>query len=250
MAFTKKEFCGCLRTYKLLIILIVFTFIGMFSPITAKLMPDLMDAFMPDNIHFNLPEPTAFDAWAQFFKNMTQMGLIILVIMFSGIMTKEYHQGTLIHVLTKGLPRHVVILSKFTMTVVLWTVSYLLCFLVTYAYTLYFWSNDTVSNLIFSVICLWVFGILLLALLLLGGVLFKNTYGSLLFTGGLVVVLMMLNLIQGFQKYNPINLSTHNMSLLKTVKTTSDFMPAIIVSSTMIIVTIIAAIIIFNKKQM
>ncbi len=249
VAFTKKEFCECYRTYKLLIMLVVFILIGMISPIVAKIMPELIGSFMPEGIEITISEPTALDSWAQFFKNIPQMGLIILVIMFGGILANEYNRGTLINMLTKGLPRNVVILSKFTMTVSLWTLSYLLCFLVTYAYTRYFWTNDSVPNLFFSVFCMWIFGILLLAISLLGGVFFKSTYANLLLTGGFIVTLMVLNILPHLQKYNPITLSTNNMSLLTTVKEVTDFLPAIIVSFAMIIVAIVSAIIVFNKKQ-
>ncbi|MBK5253334.1 MAG: ABC transporter permease [Peptostreptococcaceae bacterium] len=249
IAFTKKEFCENLRTYKLFIMLCVFLLLGLMNPITAKITPQLLKSLMPEGMNITIMEPTALDSWAQFFKNVPQMGLSVLVIVFSGIMANEFSRGTLINMLTKGLSRKVVILSKFTMTTIIWTLSYALCFAATYAYTIYFWSSEGVSNILLSVFSLWLFGILLLAIILLGGVLFKNNYGVLLFTGGFVVALMLLNLSSTIQKYNPITLASSNMALLTNNMFVSDFTMPIVICVITIIASIGSAIMIFNKKQ-
>ncbi|WP_222860725.1 hypothetical protein [Paenibacillus antibioticophila] len=90
----------------------VFFIVGMLSPLTAKLMPELLSSFLPEGMTLTIAEPTALDAWIQFFKNTSQMGLILIVILFSGILGTELTRGTLINMLTKGLSRHAVILSK------------------------------------------------------------------------------------------------------------------------------------------
>jgi len=250
LAFTKKEFCETVRTYKLLIMGAVFLLLGMMNPITAKITPQLLKSFMPAGIEITIAEPTAMDSWAQFFKNVPQMGLIILVIIFSGIMANEFSRGTLINMLTKGLSRSVVILSKFTMAVLLWTASYALCFGVTYVYTAYFWKGDGVSNILFSVFCLWLFGILLLATIMLGGVIFNSSYGCLLFTGGFVVALLLINIVPRLQKYNPITLASSNMALLANEMSVADFTLPIVICCLAVIGFVISAIALFNKKQL
>ena len=248
IAFTKKEFYECWCTYKLFIMLAVFLLFGMMNPITAKITPQLLESLMPAEMNFTMAEPTALDSWAQFFKNVPQMGLIVLVIIFSGIMANEFSRGTLVNMLTKGLSRSVVILSKFTMAATVWTLSLLLCFAVTYAYTAYFWSG-TIRNIGFSVSCLWLFGTLLLAMIMLGGVLFKNSYGNLLFTGGFVVALILLNIAPKLQKYNPITLTSSNMALLTGDMAVRDFTWSIVICGIATIAFIASAIVLFNKKQ-
>lgn len=248
-AFTKKEFLESLRTYKLLIMFMVFLLFGMLGPITAKLTPKLLETLITGGIKIIIPEPTAFDSWAQFFKNVSQMGLIVVAILFSGMMANEFNRGTLINVLTKGLKRSTVLLSKFTVASVIWTASYVLCFSLSYVYTAYFWSGDKILNLPLSISCLWLFGILLLAVILLGGVIYRNSYGCMLFTGGFVVILSLLNIVPKFQKYNPIALSSENMSLLTGNTVPKDLTASFIISIAIIILSIITAIRLFNKKQ-
>jgi len=35
-------------------------------------MPEIVGSLVTDGVVITLPEPTAYDAWAQFFKNATQ----------------------------------------------------------------------------------------------------------------------------------------------------------------------------------
>lgn len=246
LAFTKKEFTENLRTYKLLIMGAVFLLFGMMNPVLAKFTPEIINAA---GLNIDIPTPIALDSWAQFFKNAGQMGLLVLIIVFCGIMASEFSRGTLVNILTKGLKRSTVILAKFTMATVIWTLSYLLCYVVTYCYTAYFWSMDGMNHIFLSFFSLWLYGLLLIVLLILGGVLFKNIFGSLLLTGGTVIVMSLINISPKLQKYNPITLSSDNMSLLSAQKAVSDFMPALMICAALIVVLMMISITVFNKKQ-
>lgn len=247
-AFTQKELLESLRTYKLLTMIIVFIFFGMLGPLTAKLTPQILESLIPAEMQFTIGEPTALDSWAQFFKNISQMGFIVVSILFSGIMANEFNRGTFINILTKGLPRSTVILSKFTVASMIWTVSYFICFILSYIYTEYFWDSGGISNLPYSIFYLWLFGIMFLAVILLGGVIFRSSYACLMFTGGFIVTLFLLNIVPKFQKYNPIGLASKNMSLLTGDIVPKDLMTSVIISIGIIIASIVGAIGIFNKK--
>ncbi len=246
IAFIKKEFIENLRTYKLFIMGMVFLLFGILNPVSAKFTPEILKAA---GLDIKLPTPVALDSWAQFFKNVGQMGLLVLVIIFCGIMANEFSKDTLINMLTKGLKRRTVILSKFTVAVVVWTLSYLMCYAVTYAYTAYFWSMEGMHQVFLTFLSLWLYGVLLIALLILGGVLFKNIYGSLLLTGGSVVILALVNILPQLQKYNPATLAGDNMSLLNGAKGISDFIPAVLICMALIVLLLITSVNVFNKKQ-
>ena len=81
-----------------------------------------------------------------FFSNISQMGVLTLVIVFAGVMANEFNKGTLINILTKGMKRSTVILSKFTVSSIIWAMSYLLSFAVAYAYTANFWGIETLPH--------------------------------------------------------------------------------------------------------
>ncbi|GAB6109783.1 ABC transporter permease [Fusibacter bizertensis] len=249
IAFTKKEMMESVRTYKFYILATVFLLFGFMNPIIAKIMPDLLSSLMPDGMTITLSTPTAIDAWAQFFKNGSQMGILILVVMFSGIMANEFIKGTLVNILTKGMARPTVIFSKLTAASIQWSVSYLLCIAITYGYTAYFWTMNGVENLFLSLFGLWLFGELMIGLVILGGILFKSMYGSLLFAGGLVVVMTVLSIFPQLMAFNPMTLASANMALITGAQDVSKFLSASVVTFLGLLLSILTSVMVFNKKQ-
>jgi len=248
-AFTGKEFMEYIRTYKLFILLIVFVIFGFLSPITAKYLPQIFEMAGLDPNAMGMGDPTAADSFAQFYKNVGQMGLLVVVIIFSGIMANEFSKGTLVNMLTKGLKRPVVILSKWVSSVLCWTLAYLLCLGISYGYTAYYFEVTGYHHMFAAFLSLWLYGVFLLVLVILGGTIFKNVAGSLLLTGGVVVVLTLMNLVPSFQKYNPASLASDGLALLTAQKALSDLLPAFILCGAAILGLTAATVLIFNKKQ-
>ena len=249
IAFTKKEWMESVRTYKFFILITVFLLFGFMNPIIAKVMPELLASVLPEGMFITLAPPNAIDSWMQFFKNVSQTGLMVLVVIYSGIMASEFSKGTLVNMLTKGLPRQTVVLSKMLAATTLWTLSYLICVGVTYAYTAYFWTTASVHDLSLALFGLWLFGTLLLALVLLGGILFKNIYGSLLFTGAGVVVMTVVNIFPAAKPFNPSTLASNSVYLLTGGQDVAEFVSAIGVCVFLIALLLALSIVIFNKKQ-
>ena len=251
IAFCKKELLEQVRTYRLIIMAAVFALFGILSPFTAKILPELLNGTdMGGGLIVTLPEATALDSWAQFFKNIGQMGMLTLIIVFCGIIANELTRGTLTSILAKGVKRHTVIFAKFTVACAVWTLSYLLSFAIDYAYTVYFWGNDPVEHALLTFASPWVYGLFLLSLLILGGVLFKTLYGSLLSTGGVVLILSLLSIKPEFQKYNPISLASGTLGLLDGQKSPHDFTGALIICATLIVVCLAASVLTFDKKEL
>lgn len=250
IAFTKKEWLESIRTYRFFILLAVFFIIGIMNPITAKITPELLSSLATEGITITIPEPTAMDSWLQFYKNVPQMGLIVLVIMFSGGMTGECSKGTFVNMVTKGLKRSTIILSKFTMSVCMWTISLALCFMISTYYTAYYWNIDGMGQILQSVACLWLFGVFLIAILLLMGAIVKSNYACLLLVGGVVVTLFLINMIPRLQEFNPIRLTSGNMSLITGEMVIADFVYSIIITIIMTVLSLLGAIMVFNKKKL
>jgi ABC-2 type transport system permease protein len=248
-AFTGKEFTEYIRTYKLFILLVVFMIFGFLSPITAKYLPQIFEMAGLDPDAMGMGDPTAVDSFAQFFKNVGQMGLLVVVIVYSGIMANEFTKGTLINMLTKGLKRSTVILSKSVSAITCWTLAYLVCLGISYGYTALYFDVDGYRHEFAAFFGLWLYGVLLLVLVIFGGTLFKNVVGSLLVTGGVAVVLTLLNLVPSFQKYNPASLATDGLALITAQKDLGDLLPAFILCGVAIVGLTIASVLIFNKKQ-
>ena len=194
-----------------------------------------------------LTEVTALDSWAQFFKNIP-IALIVFVLVEGGIFTREYSSGTLVLSLTKGLRRLTVLSSKCLVLYLVWSAGYWLSFGVTYAYTAYYWDNSLAQNLIFSVVCWWLFGLFVISLMILFSVLAKNVTLVLLGTGGVVLVCSILSMIPVIANYLPTALTNGN-ALLYSMAMPADYLWAIAITFVASVVCIAISIPFFNKKQ-
>ena len=181
LVFTKKEIKEQIYSYKLFIFIVAFFVFGMIGPLTAKLLPEIIASMSIEGMQITIPNPTYIDSYTQFFKNINQIGTVIILIGFSGCICSEISKGTLINILSKGLSRSTVIISKYVSCLFLWTISYVVSALTHYVYTLYLFGSHPTNNLIFSLFCVWLFGIFIISLLFISSIITKGIPGTLIF---------------------------------------------------------------------
>ena len=235
---------------KPIFLLAVFFLFGMTSPLLAKLLPDILSGMSLQGMTINIPTPTALDAYAQFFKNIGQMGLLVALLLFFGMLSQEVSKGTLVILLAKGLSRHAVILSKYVAALVLWTVSYVLAAAVDYGYTVFLFGAVTLPNVFFSLFCLWLFGAFLLALILLASALTSGNYGGLLLTAGVLAVLLFLSSFEKLQKWNPVTLPSANSALLAGLQQPGDLTLPVLLTAALTLVCLFLTLLLFRKKRL
>ena len=250
-ALFKKEIVESIRNFKLFALIIVFMILGIVSPLTALLMPDILEAVMEDSgITIDLPPVSAFDSYAQFFSNANQMGLVILVIIFGNILTHEFSRNTLVNLVTKGLKKYNIILVKSAFAVMVWTTAYFTGALITYLYTIYYWE-DEVQHLIAAFALTWLFGIFLISVIMAASTVFRTSFVGVLITVLAVVIIMMAAGIHpDIAEYLPQYLISSNMALLTGELEAGDVVPSVIVTIAAIIIMIGASIFIFNNVEM
>lgn len=250
LAFMRKELIEGIRNYKAIILIAVFVIFGIMNPLFAKLMPELLSSLGGDGFAIQVPDPTALDSWTQFFKNVSQMGFLVLLILYSGIISSEISKGTLINMLTKGLSRTTVILAKYSMLILTWTLSYALCLLVTWGYTVYLFPDNNADNLVFAVVILWLFGVLLISIQTLAAASTKSNYACLLATGAAIVVMFVVSIVPAAHNYNPLSLATDSSALMASALNPSDLISAIVISVALSLACLVAAILVFRKRQL
>ena len=120
-AFLRKELTEIRRTWRLWVIPGMLVFFGVISPIIAALTPALVQSMAASQpgVVIQLPPPTAFDAYAQFVKNLNQFVLIAVVITGAGVISGERAAGTAILALTKPLSRGAFVAAKILSQVML-----------------------------------------------------------------------------------------------------------------------------------
>ena len=251
-AFFKKELLESLRSGKLMILAILFAVFGIMNPAIAKLTPWLLEVMAGELAESGMTVTSvtvdALTSWTQFFKNIP-MALVVFACLYGGIFTKEYENETLILVLTKGLSRYKVVLSKTLLMLTLWTLGYWLCFAVTYAYNAYYWDNSIAQSLLSAILYWWLFGILVIALMVLFSVITKAYSGVLIGAGGCVLAMYLLELLPKLSDVMPTSLM-QGMSILIGAKPAADFLPAVLIAAASSVLLVLASVLLFNKKEL
>ena len=177
------------------------------------------------------------------------MEFIVFLVIESNIFTKEYSSGTLVLSLTKGFARYKVVATKALSLVLLWSLSYWVCFGVTYGLTSAFWDQSVISHLGFSAFCWWMFGMLVVSLMVLLSVVLSSTSGVMLASGGIAFGTYALSLLPKIGKYFPAYLA-NGTSLAYGVVDADTFTTAIVITAIITLGAFAASVPLFNKKQL
>lgn len=250
LTFCRKELLESVRTYRLWIMLAAFLVLGLMNPLTAKLLPALLNGADIGGVTIQMPDPTALDSWTQFFKNVSQLGGLALIIVFAGLAGTDLSRETLVIILAKGANRPAIIMAKLGVAALIWTASYGLCLGTTWAYNEYYWGAQNLPNAWLAFGAPWLFGLLMLACIGLGGVLAKNLYGGLIAPIGVYIGLSIVNLAPSTARYNPASLAGSTLGLLNGQSIPNEFTPAALICATGVIVLVAASVLVFNKRSL
>lgn len=109
----RKELLELVRTYRLLVVVVVLLVWGLASPVLAKLTPQMLALIPGGEMYVQLiPLPTIADAVAQYVKNMSQFGVILALLLTMGAVAQEKERGTAALMLSKPLSRGAFLAAK------------------------------------------------------------------------------------------------------------------------------------------
>ncbi len=250
-AYLKKEVLDTARTGKLLVFSLIFALFGIMNPAIAKLTPWLMDALADTMAESGLlmtgVQVDAMTAWTQFFKNIP-LALMAFVLLNSDIFTKEYRSGALVLLLTKGLHRRGVVLSKAALLCGLWTAGYWLCFAITYGYSAYFWDNGVVCSLLPAAAVWWLFGVWVISAMVLFSTILSNNAGVLLGVVGTILFAYLLGIHPAAARWTPVML-TRVHPLLTGIEKVGLYGLGVLITIMMCLGSIVSGIWAMNRRQ-
>lgn len=246
----KKELTDIVRSKKLLILVILFAFIAISSPILAKLMPVLLKSIpQTPGITISVPDPTWKDAIDQLIKNLSQIGMIVIIFIFAGSVTEEKTKKTLELVLTKPISRPAFILSKFLSSILVAKLVFIIAMIVFYLYTISILGSFSLLNFFWLSLFLLIYLILVLSLTLF----FSTISASSITAIGLtflaqIIFATFIGYIKSLQDYSPTYILGHYEELMQN-GFNLEFLPPIFISLGLIIILTLASTSFFQKHE-
>ena len=217
LVFLEKEWVENIRTKKFLVMACVFLFFAFTSPLLARYMAEFLGMLLTGEealILAFIPESTWVDSYSQFYGNMAQVGIIVIIFMYMGLVLREKRNGTADLVFCKGVSPLPFILSKFTVSAVVALICLLAAILVNYGYTVFlFEEGGNIGHVLAGAGAYGVFLLLLISWTLLASTLAKSTAGSAAYSFLGFFGLLTVSAIPRIGKYLPGGLMSRNLEL-------------------------------------
>ncbi len=250
LVLIKKDFLELWRSRKIMILLFLFLFVAISSPIFAKLTPMLLKSLSATpGLTIQLPDPTFMDAIDQFVKNISQIAMLVLVFVVSGAIVDEKNRKNLEILLTKPVSRTKFVLSKFLSYFSAIGTIFLVSSVVFYYYTATTFNGFNIANFTLMSVNTLFYVLMISGVTLLASTITRNSVGA-AGLGFLSYILFgtIFGFIESIAKYSP-NYIFGNYKTLITNGWNSGFTAPAILIVLVIILSIFTSITLFRKQE-
>ena len=137
--FIGKEIVEIVRTKRFFVLTCVFLFFAFASPLLARYLTEFIVMMMPTEdaalVTPFMTEPVWQDGYIQFYSNISQVGLITVILLFMGVVLDEKKKDTAALMMMKGLSHTGFVMAKFTVMAAAAFVVVIISVLIAHLYT-------------------------------------------------------------------------------------------------------------------
>ncbi len=250
LAFARKEFFEIFRTWRIVVLPAIMLLFALTGPVLARYTPELLTAVAGGQFSgLELPTPTVFDAYGQWVKNLSQIGIFAIIIIYAGLVSSERRSGTAVLVLTKPLSKATFVVVKAGVHAVYLTVLFGIGTLVTWGVSALTFGEAPGGALWSAAAVMLVLALVYLALMTLFSVLIRSSAGASGAGLGAFLVLSVGGLWMPAASYSPAGLATRAATLAADVATDPVLWP-IVVSLLFCVVVVGFAAMIFRRQEL
>jgi ABC-2 type transport system permease protein len=245
----RKELLEQWRTWRLLVVGIIFAIFGIGSPILARYTPELVKALAGDQFTGLIPPPTIADAITQFQKNLGQTGILAAILLAMGSVAVEKERGTAAMLLTKPLSRGAFLGAKLTAIAATLLVGTLVAGIGAYAYTALLFSAPTAAG--YAAMCALMFLSLMTygALTFLGSTLTRSSLAAAGIGIGAMVILLTISALPAIGPWTPGHLAVPGMALALG-EPADGLVPSLVTTVAVIAAAYAAALLSFRRQEL
>jgi ABC-2 type transport system permease protein len=208
-----KELLEAWRTYRLVVVALLFLALGASAPILTKLLPDIIQAFGSTDFQVEVGTPGIADVIGQLLKNVIQFGALAAILVTMGTVATERERGTAAFVLSKPVTRAAFLWAKLVAIAVIFAIAIGLATVGAYVYTILLFHRPSISAWAEMGGVMWLSTMVYVSITFLGSVVARSTLGAagIGFLG--LIVLSLLSVVPNFGPWLPAGLSAVAESL-------------------------------------
>ena len=212
--FAQKELKEIVRTWRIWVLPGIVLLFAVTGPVIARFTPELVGALVGSSLGgLKIPPPTYFDAYLQWTKNLSQIVVIALIIVYGSIVSGEIASGTAVLVLTKPLSRNAMIVAKAIVHSLFVSVVVSIGALVTWGLTWAMFGQAPAAPLWSATAAFLVLAVLFVCLMTLISAIIGSTAGAAGVGLGVYVLLVIAAIWKPLGEYSPAALTSQPSSL-------------------------------------
>jgi len=250
LVFARKEAVEIVRTWRIWVLPAIILFFAITAPLLARFTPEIVGAVAGDQLGgLTLPPGTSLDAYGQWIKNLSQITLFALIIIYGGIVSSETSSGTAILVLTKPMSRTAFVAVKAVIHSTFLVALAVIGALITWGLTAAVFGTAAPGPLWSSTLIWIVLGVFYIGLMTFFSVLIPSAAGAAGAGMGAFVLLAIAALWKPLGDHSPAGLAGQ-AAALAAGKTVPDLLWPVLVSLVLAVGFVAAAALLFRRKEL
>jgi ABC-2 type transport system permease protein len=228
LVFARKESREIVRSWRIWVLPAIIVFFAISGPLLARFTPEIIGSLAGSQLgHLTLPQPTYLDAYGQWAKNLSQIAVFALIIIYGGIVSSETTSGTAILVLTKPMSRSAFVIVKAVIHSAFVAILLILGTFITWGLTALIFGTAPGGALWSSALVWLVLGVFFIALVTLFSVVIPSAVGAAGAGIGAYVVLSIAAIWKPLSDYSPAGLAGQAATLAAGTTTASSLWPVV-----------------------
>lgn len=215
----RKEWLEMTRNYKVIWIPLIFVLFGLMQPVTSYYMPEILKnaSNLPEGSIIQIPMPSSGEVLTQTIGQFNQIGVLVLVLAFMGIVSSERRSGMIKAILVKPVGYPSYITAKWMSVVLLSAGSIFLGMLASWYYTVLLIGDFPFMDMVKGTLLYFVWILFLVTFTVFLSSVLKSSGFVAAFTLLLSILLSLItSLLEKWMEWSPAQLTNAAASLFMT----------------------------------
>lgn len=251
MSVPRLEWLRLWRTARLLVLVLVFAFVGLLGPLTAAYLPELIDlAGQTEGVVIEVPDPVPADGIAQYIANVSQLGLIAVAAVAALALAVDARPGLAAFYRTRQPAASARILPRWLATWVASSVAWTVGLLAAAYETVLLIGPLPVAGVVVG----WGLWVLYLAfavaVVALAAALLRSTVAVTVLSVGLLLGVALVGLVPQVEAWLPSALVSAPTALVAETAEPGDYLRAALVASGATVAALAGAVALADRREL
>lgn len=229
MSSWKLERLRMTRTPRAIVLGGVYLFFGLLGPVTARYLQDIVNR-VQSGVQVIITHPTPKDGIANYISQVSQTGLIVVVVIAAGALTFDAHRGLSTFLRTRAGNLWQLLVPRFTVTAAAAVAAYTAGTLAAWYETAMLLGSPPAGAMLAGLLCGSAYLIFAVSAVTAAASLARSTLGTVGITLGALLALPLLGMIGPLHAWLPSTLVTAPVALLST-SALADYVPALLIAA-------------------